>query len=461
MEMKISRNRIVCVLLSVLMIFGLFVAVSAQDTTAANTTGFYVDGTTIRDANGNEFIMRGVNHAYAWYKKEIETAIKASAELGCNTVRIVVSDGQKYTKTTAEEIEMLTLMCMNYKVVPIFDVHDITGNNSTSKLNKTVNYWISLKDVLQKYEKYVIVNIANEWMGQWGNGSGWSIAYQTAIQNIRDAGIMNMIVVDAPGWGQDGGACGDYCKEVFDADVEKNTIFSIHMYGSAGGKQSTIKSNIDGVLDDGVPVIIGEFGYYHSDGDVDEEYIMEYCTEKNVGYIGWSWKGNGGGVEYLDIAVEWDGSVLSSDWGENLFNGENGIKATSEVCSIFTDGSTPEVSIPDAPESSEEESSVIDESTADSSVADTEDSSVPDDSSVSDSDSSTDSGSDDTQNDSTAGSVSTGGTSNSGSTGSSTSGSSTNTSTNKDVSTNTGASALAFVGLALAGVAVVVTKKTK
>ena len=201
MEMKISRNRIVCVLLSVLMIFGLFVAVSAQDTTAANTTGFYVDGTTIRDANGNEFIMRGVNHAYAWYKKEIETAIKASAELGCNTVRIVVSDGQKYTKTTAEEIEMLTLMCMNYKVVPIFEVHDITGNNSTSKLNKTVNYWISLKDVLQKYEKYVIVNIANEWMGQWGNGSGWSIAYQTAIQNIRDAGIMNMIVVDAPGWG--------------------------------------------------------------------------------------------------------------------------------------------------------------------------------------------------------------------------------------------------------------------
>ena len=62
---------------------------------------------------------------------------------------------------------------------------------------------------------------------------------------------------------------------------------------------------------------------------------MQYCEENDIGYLGWSWKGNGGGVEYLDIAVEWDGSVLSEDWGEILINGENGITATAKICSVY------------------------------------------------------------------------------------------------------------------------------
>jgi mannan endo-1,4-beta-mannosidase len=46
---------------------------------------------------------------------------------------------------------------------------------------------------------------------------------------------------------------------------------------------------------------------------VDEAYLMKYCQKIGVGYLGWSWKGNGGGVEYLDIAKEWDGRKLSAD----------------------------------------------------------------------------------------------------------------------------------------------------
>ena len=469
MEMKTTGSRLVCLLMTIAMLFSFIPAVFAQaEDASATTAGFYVDGTKIRDANGNEFVMRGVNHAYAWYKDTIETAIKASAELGSNTVRIVIADGQKWTKTTAEEVERLILISMKYKVVPMLEVHDITGNNRTASLNKTVDYWIGLKDVMQKYEKYAILNIANEWMGEWGNGEAWSEAYQSAVVKLREAGINNMIVVDAPGWGQDGGSCGDYCREVFDADPNKNTIFSIHMYGSAGGTKSKIKNNIDGVLENGVPVIIGEFGYNHSDGDVDEEYIMEYCTELNVGYIGWSWKGNGGGVEYLDIADEWDGSQLSADWGENLFNNENGIKNTSVICSIYTDGTTPDVSIPDS--SSEPDESDPDSSVDDSSVNDSDDSSIIDDesqtdsnsdsSSVSDADSKTESTDDsskkDTNNTINAGSSTSGGTTSSGK-----SSGTASSATGSDKSVNTGASALAFVSIALAGVAVVTIKKKK
>ena len=76
---------------------------------------------------------------------------------------------------------------------------------------------------------------------------------------------------------------------------------------------------------------MGEFGYK----GVDEEYVMRYCVENGIGYLGWSWKGNGHGVEYLDIAEDWAGETLSKDWGEPLVNGQYGIKRTSAICSVF------------------------------------------------------------------------------------------------------------------------------
>ncbi len=155
------------------------------------------------------------------------------------------------------------------------------------------------------------------------------------IPELRTAGIKNTIMVDAGGWGQYGQSIADGGKAVFAADPLENTMFSVHMYGTAGKNESTIKKNLEGVTSQGLCVIVGEFGYTHTDGDVDEAFIMQYCNENSLGYLGWSWKGNGGGVEYLDIATEWDGSVLSADWGENLVNGENGIRKTSKLCTVF------------------------------------------------------------------------------------------------------------------------------
>ena len=69
--------------------------------------------------------------------------------------------------------------------------------------------------------------------------------------------------------------------------------------------------------------------------NVYDELYKHSNEEKGIGYMAWSWKGNSGGVEYLDLAVEWDGSVLSEDWGEVAVNGENGIRQTSQICTVF------------------------------------------------------------------------------------------------------------------------------
>jgi mannan endo-1,4-beta-mannosidase len=70
-------------------------------------------------------------------------------------------------------------------------------------------------------------------------------------------------------------------------------------------------SLLPGVKNAGIPVIVGEFGFQHTEGggtcDINEAQVISTANSNGIGWMAWSWKGNGGGVEYLD---------LSNDWGE-------------------------------------------------------------------------------------------------------------------------------------------------
>ncbi|MDR0197571.1 MAG: glycoside hydrolase family 5 protein [Oscillospiraceae bacterium] len=299
-----------------------------------SSDGFFTDATTLYDAGGNAFVMRGVNHSHTWFKDKLDTALGAIAATGANTVRIVLSNGERWNKDEAADVRRVTEKCAELEMIAVLEVHDATGSNDAEDLMKAVDYWIEIKDVLIGNEAYVIVNVANEWYGD-RNGEDWRDGYIEAITRLRGAGIKNTIIVDAAGWGQYPKSIHDFGREVFDSDKLRNTVFSIHMYEYAGKNEKTVKVNIDRALDIGVPVIIGEFGQRHTNGKVAFETILSYCEEKGVGYLGWSWKGNSGGVEYLDIALQWDGSALSEDWGEILVNSEYGLKATGKKCTVF------------------------------------------------------------------------------------------------------------------------------
>ncbi|MFT3950559.1 MAG: glycoside hydrolase family 5 protein [Oscillospiraceae bacterium] len=308
--------------------------IPAASTPDAVTGGFTVSGTELLDANGQPFVFRGINHAHAWFASDDAIAIPAIAATGANSIRIVLSDGGQWSRDDAKTVKSLIKTCRENKLIAILEVHDATGKDDIASLEAAAQYWIDIKDALIGNEAYVILNIANEWVGTWDSAT-WKAGYTQVIPEIRAAGIKNTLMVDAAGWGQYGDCIMDTGSAVFASDSEKNTMFSVHMYGTAGKNVNSIDANLDGVREMGLCVCVGEFGYKHSDGDVDESYIMKHCQELSVGYLGWSWKGNGGGVEYLDLAKEWDGSVLSSDWGEVLINGENGILATSQPCTVF------------------------------------------------------------------------------------------------------------------------------
>lgn len=303
-----------------------------SDTTPTTTTGFHTSGTTLYDAKGNPFIMRGINHAYSWYPGYEDTAIPAIARTGANCVRLVITDGQQYNKTSLSEIQKLIQLCKDNKLIAIVEVHDATGSDNIQDLQKAADFWIEMKSALIGNEANVILNIANEWGGAW-DSANWAAGYQQVIPKLRNAGIKNTLMVDCAGWGQYPQSIAEAGQSVVQADSQHNIMFSIHMYEYAGA-YGAVQPNIDSALNVGVPLCIGEFGIKHTNGPVDYKTIMSYSQSKGVGYLGWSWKGNGDTWAYLDIAQDWGGSQLTEQ-GNAILNDQNGIKNTSKSCSIF------------------------------------------------------------------------------------------------------------------------------
>lgn len=109
------------------------------DATSAEGTkgsGFRVDGSKLIDANGNEFVMRGVNHAHCWYRGNDDAALKAISETGSNTVRLVLADGEQWQKDTPQTVKALIDKCRANKLIAVLEVHDATGKDSVESLEK-------------------------------------------------------------------------------------------------------------------------------------------------------------------------------------------------------------------------------------------------------------------------------------------------------------------------------------
>ncbi|MGW3892172.1 cellulase family glycosylhydrolase [Micromonospora chokoriensis] len=325
-------------------LLALLVAVLAFGQPAHAAAGFSVAGGKLYDANGTEFVMRGVNHAHTWYPQQTSSFADVKA-LGANTVRVVLSSGDRWTRNTNADVANVISLCKANRLICVLEVHDTTGYGEQSgaiTLARAVDYWLSLADVLVGQERYVIVNIGNEPYGNQ-NYASWATDNANAIKRLRTGGLTHTIMVDAPNWGQDWSfTMRDNAASVFAADPARNTVFSIHMYG-VFDTAAEISDYLGRFRSAGLPIVVGEFGFNHSDGDPDEDAILAYTQANGIGWLGWSWSGNGGGVEYLDLATSFNPANLTT-WGQRLFNGANGIRQTAREASVF--GGTPPPTTP-------------------------------------------------------------------------------------------------------------------
>lgn len=317
---------------------GALLSVLGPTTEAQAATGIRVANGRVYEANGNEFVMRGVNHAHAWYPGETDSIADIAAK-GANTVRVVLSSGDRWTRTSASEVSSLIGRCRAGKVICVLEVHDTTGygeDGAAASLDKAADYWISIRSALEGQENYVVVNLGNEPFGNTGY-SAWSDATKNALSRLRGAGLRHALMVDAPNWGQDwSNTMKTNAASVFNSDPDRNTIFSIHMYG-VYDTATEVQDYLNYFVNNRLPIVVGEFGDQHSDGNPDEDAIMATAQSLKVGYLGWSWSGNGSGVEYLDMVSGFDPNSLTS-WGNRLFKGSNGISSTSKPATVYGGG---------------------------------------------------------------------------------------------------------------------------
>ncbi|RPK50343.1 Mannan endo-1,4-beta-mannosidase precursor [Streptomyces sp. ADI92-24] len=322
-------------------------ATSAAPAAPAAATGLHISGGRLLEGNGNDFVMRGVNHAHTWYPSETQSLADIKAT-GANTVRVVLSDGYRWSKNSPQDVAAVIAQCKANRLICVLEVHDTTGygeDSAAGTLDHAADYWISLKDVLAGQESYVVINIGNE---PWGNTdpAGWTAPTTAAIKKLRAAGFTHTIMVDAPNWGQDWqGVMRDNAQAVYGADSTGNLIFSIHMY-SVYNTAAKVTDYLNAFVGAKLPLVIGEFGGPADQyGDPDEDTMMATAEKLKLGYIAWSWSGNTDPI--LDLTIGFDPTRLSS-WGERIFHGADGIAQTSREATVYG-GATHDTESPTAP----------------------------------------------------------------------------------------------------------------
>ncbi|MFK4104043.1 cellulase family glycosylhydrolase [Streptomyces sp. NPDC019531] len=301
-------------------------------------TGLHISNGRLVEGNGNDFVMRGVNHAHTWYPNELQSLADIKAQ-GANTVRVVLADGHRWTANSASDVANVIAQCKANRLICVLEVHDTTGygeDTAAGTLDQAADYWIGLKDVLAGQENYILINIGNE---PWGNTSpeGWTAPTIAAIQKLRGAGFQHTIMVDAPNWGQDWQqVMRTNAQSVYSADTTGNLIFSIHMY-SVFDTAAEITDYLNAFVGAELPILIGEFGGPADQwGDPDEDTMMATAEQLHLGYLAWSWSGNTDPI--LDLVLNFDPAQMSS-WGQRVFNGANGIAQTAKEATVFGGGS--------------------------------------------------------------------------------------------------------------------------
>ncbi|WP_037677467.1 cellulase family glycosylhydrolase [Streptomyces griseus] len=323
-------------------------AQAAPSSPGVKATGLHIGNGRLLEGNGNDFVMRGVNHAHTWYPNQLQSLADVKA-LGANTVRVVLADGHRWTKNSAQDVANVVRQCKANRLICVLEVHDTTGygeESAAGTLDQAADYWIGLKSVLAGEENYVIINIGNE---PWGNTNpdGWTDPTVAAVKKLRNAGFEHTIMVDAPNWGQDWqGVMRANAKTVYDADPTGNLIFSIHMY-SVFDTAAEITDYLNAFVSAKLPILIGEFGGPADQwGDPDEDTMMATAQQLKLGYLAWSWSGNTDPI--LDLSIGFDPEQLSA-WGQRIFNGVNGIAQTSKEATVFGGGTPGDTQAPTAP----------------------------------------------------------------------------------------------------------------
>ncbi len=267
--------------------------------------GFFVVGNKLYDANGAEFRIRGVNKLH-W-----DASSPGIPKTHANTERWVMD----FKQSTSTNLKLMQTSVDNH-IVPMPGNWDGTCKEDASTLSSIVDTWVAQASAWKTYDKYMILNIANEWGPA---GTVWRDSYITAIGRLRSAGYLSTISVTSGGCGQDNDDLVNYAAAVLASDPQKNVIFDQHIYGGWGdGKNGTVdlKTGLDKLAATGLAIIVGEFGPGRSIGPspttLTPGQIIQGCEARGLGWLAWAWDDPASNADDTWFALSKNGDYSSS-----------------------------------------------------------------------------------------------------------------------------------------------------
>ncbi len=197
--------------------------------------GFFVLNGTLYDPSGNAFRIRGVNRLH--WDSDSAAGLALS---GANTVRTFID----FTRPAAGNVNLIQADNIDDKEVPVVTYNGTQSSTSCttepSVLSTAVSFWTSQASSWTTLNRYLIVNVANEWGP--ADSTVWRDSYISAIAQLRQAGYSGPILIDSGGCGQDDADLLLYSGAVFNSDPEHNVVFAIHLYGTANDYSASIQS---------------------------------------------------------------------------------------------------------------------------------------------------------------------------------------------------------------------------
>ena len=183
-----------------------------------------------------------------------------------------------------------------YDVIATYHYATELGSNDPNILMAAAKWWVENWDTLSSAGSFT-VNLSNEWGDHNITSEDYADAYNAAIDTVRKV-YSEPIICDIPGWGQETHTAADASSEINDDDI----IFSVHIYtngwnGKAG--HNLCEADLDYLEDAGRPCMVGEFGN-GGGGSVDWSALVDHARSKSWSVIGWSWNGDGGGMNMID-----------------------------------------------------------------------------------------------------------------------------------------------------------------
>jgi mannan endo-1,4-beta-mannosidase len=319
-------------------------SLSVSSTTPDN---LYVQGRFLYTPCGDTITLRGANKMII-YTGDTALRRQSFAEIrktGANCTRIVwLANPTDQEDASPAGLDRNIRYCINNNMIPMVELHDATGD--WSGLQNLVDYWTSsdVVKIIQKHEKYLIINIGNEVGNEQVTNDQFKTGYKSAVSQMRNAGIHVPLVIDAAEWGKNLDMLVSTGQDIIDNDPDHNLIFSVHMYWavSEGADSTFITNKLKSAVDANLPLIVGEFTYEFTvdlkcNLICDYQTIIKDCQDYGIGWLAWEW---GPGNDYFDksCAVM---DMTSDSYFDNLKSGWASVVAESSPYSISKTSVTP------------------------------------------------------------------------------------------------------------------------